>query len=138
VSVRSEEINDHVKRVAGAEFSAKDFRTWNATVLAAIALASTGSDASTKTARKRAIEEAVRGVAEVLGNTPAVARRAYIDPRLFDRYVAGQTVTLPRGAADGSDDRTWARVERAVLELLADAANAPASLPGTRFMSQRW
>ena len=112
VGVRSEEINEYLKDHTGEEFSAKDFRTWNATVLAAVALAATGGDAATKASRKRAIDGAVRGVAEVLGNTPAVARRAYIDPQVFDRYLAGQTVTLSGvGDLDGADDRTRARVE---------------------------
>ncbi len=121
VGVRSEDINEYLKRQAGEEFSAKDFRTWNATMLAAVALAFAGPEAATKTARKRAIDGAVRGVAEVLGNTPAVARRAYIDPRVFDRYLAGQTVSLVRvGDLDGADDRTRARLDRAVLALLVD------------------
>jgi DNA topoisomerase IB len=120
VSVRSEEINDYLKQHAGEEFSAKDFRTWNATVLAAFTLACTGSDASTKTARRRAIDGAVRDVAEVLGNTPAVARRAYIDPRVFDRYLAGQTAAVGGigGDLDDADERTRARLDRAILELL--------------------
>jgi DNA topoisomerase I len=124
VPVRSEEINEYLKRHAGEEFSAKDFRTWNATVLAAVALAATGRQAPTKTARKRVIDSAVREVAEVLGNTPAVARRAYIDVRVFDRYLAGQTVALAGiGDLGRSDDRTRARLDRAVLELLLEDGN---------------
>ena len=71
-----EEISDYLKRLIGDEYSAKDFRTWNATVLAAVSLAADGRDATTRAARKRAIDGAVRGVAEVLGNTPAVERFA--------------------------------------------------------------
>jgi DNA topoisomerase-1 len=119
VGVRSEEINEYLKDHAGEEFSAKDFRTWNATVLAAVALAATEGDSATKASRKRTIDGAVRSVAEVLGNTPAVARRAYIDPQVFDRYLAGQTVTLAGvGDLDGADERARARVDRAVLEFL--------------------
>ena len=90
--MRSEQISDYLKEQIGEEFSAKDFRTWNATVLAAVSLAADGRQATTKRARKRAIDGAVRGVAEVLGNTPAVARRSYIDPRVFDRYQSGWTI----------------------------------------------
>ena len=125
--VRSADINDYLKRQIGEEFSAKDFRTWNATVLAAVSVAADGAEArskpASKTARKRTIDRAVRGVAELLGNTPAVARRAYIDPRVFDRYLSGLTVA---GALkhleerDSADDRVRARVERAVLGLLSD------------------
>jgi DNA topoisomerase-1 len=92
-------------------------------VLAAVALATDGRDASTKTSRKRAIDRAVRGVAELLGNTPAVARRAYIDPRVFDRYLSGWTIApaLERiPDLDPADDRVRSRIEAAVLDLLTD------------------
>ena len=123
-AVHSEDINDYIKRHLGEDFSAKDFRTWNATVMAAVAVsaAADGGQARTKTARKRVVDGAVRQVAELLGNTPAVARRAYIDPRVFDRYRSGSTISLPRdgiGALVGDDGRSRRRIERAVLELLA-------------------
>jgi DNA topoisomerase-1 len=121
--VRSEDINEYLKSLIGDEYSAKDFRTWNATVLAAVSLAADGREARSATARKRAINGAVRGVAEVLGNTPAVARRAYIDPRVIDRYLSGWTIggELDRiGRLRGPDDRPRARLERAVLDLLDD------------------
>jgi DNA topoisomerase-1 len=121
--IRSDDINEFIKQQLGEEFSAKDFRTWNATVMAAVTLAARGGDARSKTARRRAINEATEEVAELLGNTPAVARRSYIDPRVFDRYQGGHTVarTLTGlGGLEGADDRTRNRVERAVLELLAD------------------
>jgi DNA topoisomerase IB len=121
--VRSEQINDYLKAQMGEEYSAKDFRTWNATVLASVSLAADGRDAKSARARKRAINGAVRGVAEVLGNTPAVARRSYIDPRVIDRYLSGWTIggaVDQLGGLDGPDDRRRARLERAVLELLDD------------------
>jgi DNA topoisomerase-1 len=121
--VRSDQISDYLKAQIGDEYSAKDFRTWNATVLAAVSLAADGRAAATQRARKRAVDGAVRGVAEVLGNTPAVARRSYIDPRVFDRYLSGWTIggALDRiGKLDGPDDRRRARLERAVLDLLHD------------------
>jgi DNA topoisomerase-1 len=121
--VRSAQISDYVKQQVGEGYTAKDFRTWNATVLAAVSLAADGRDAVSKRARKRAIDGAVRGVSQVLGNTPAVARRSYIDPRVFDRYLSGWTIggALDRiGALDGPDDRRRARLEKAVLDLLHD------------------
>jgi DNA topoisomerase-1 len=127
--VRSEQINDYLKEQIGEEYSAKDFRTWNATVMAAVSLAADGRDATSKRARKRAIDGAVKGVADLLGNTPAVARRAYIDPRVFDRYLSGWTIggALDRiGSLDGPDDRRRARLERAVLDLLHDDRRSPA------------
>jgi DNA topoisomerase-1 len=121
--VRSEQINDYLKSLIGEQYSAKDFRTWNATVLGAVSLAADGREAASAAARKRAINGAVRGVAEVLGNTPAVARRSYIDPRVFDRYLSGWTIggELDRiGTLRGPDDRRRVRLERAVLDLLDD------------------
>jgi DNA topoisomerase I len=118
--IRSEDINDYVKRHLGKEFSAKDFRTWNATVLAAVVLAGDGDGAKRESARKRVVDRAVRQVAETLGNTPAVARRAYIDPRVIDRYLSGTTIEVGRrGPVRG--DRARRRVERAVIGLLNDA-----------------
>ena len=73
IDVRSADINGYIKEVTGADFSAKDFRTWNATVLAAVGLAVSGRAASTPTARKRAVTRAIKEVSHYLGNTPAVA-----------------------------------------------------------------
>jgi DNA topoisomerase I len=123
VSVSSDEVNSYLKQQIGEEFSAKDFRTWNATVIAAVALAASGHDAKTKTARQRVVKQTVGGVAEVLGNTPAVARRAYIDPRVFDRYLLRWTIAPAvekLSDPNASVDRTRLRLERAVLDLLAE------------------
>ena len=123
-AVRSDDINEYLKEQLGEDFSAKDFRTWNASVMAAVSLATDGRGAVTKTARKRASDHAVKAVAALLGNTPAVARRAYIDPRLFDRYLSGWTIAAVLdqiGAGlENPDDRVRARIERAVVDLLAD------------------
>jgi DNA topoisomerase I len=121
--LRSEDINDYIKADLGSSFTAKDFRTWNATVVAAVSLAAHGDPPASKRGRKRAIDDAVRAVAELLGNTPAVARRAYIDPKVFDCYLAGCTARLTGIDPElivGSGDRVRRRVERAVLALLRD------------------
>lgn len=89
--LRAADINDDVRERTGGEFTAKDFRTLHGTVIAAVSLARFGS-ASSATERKRAIAQAVREAAAVLGNTPAVARSGYIDPRLFDLYEQGVLV----------------------------------------------
>ena len=120
--LRSGDINAYVKEVTGGDFTAKDFRTWNATVLAAVALAVSGAAASgSKTARKRAKARAVTEVARYLGNTPAVCRASYIDPRVFDRFDAGLTIGGVLGeVADSSDmDSLHGPVEDAVLDLIA-------------------
>ena len=127
--VRSDDINEYLKEQLGEDFSAKDFRTWNATVMAAVTLATEAHEVTSKTARKRAINAAVRSVSELLGNTPAVARRAYIDPRVFDRYLSGWTIApaLERMPdLDVSDDRVRTRIERAVVDLLVENTDSPA------------
>src|SRR3954462_1580682 len=91
--LKSADINAYVKEVTGGDFSAKDFRTWNATVLAAVALAVSGPAAKrSKWARKRAETRAIKEVARYLGNTPTVARASYVDPRVFDRFEGGLTI----------------------------------------------
>ncbi len=128
--LRSDDVNDYIKLALGENFSAKDFRTWNATVLAAALLAAAAHGSVTKTSRKRTINAVVRDVAEVLGNTPAVARRAYIDPRVFDRYQSGWTIKMPRGGPellDGAAGRGRRRLELAVLDLLADPSDSAAT-----------
>ncbi len=121
VDVRSEDINAYLKEVTGEDFTAKDFRTWNATVLAAVALAVSGPAAArSKSSRERAIRRAVKEVAHYLGNTPAVARAAYIDPRVFDRYRCGLTIggALPDVAEDPDLGALHGPVEEAVLDLI--------------------
>jgi DNA topoisomerase IB len=120
VDVRSDEINEYIKESTGGDFSAKDFRTWHATVLAAVGLAVSGQ-AMSRTARKRAITRAVQEVAHYLGNTPAVARASYIDPRVFDLFRDGVTIApaLDRlGDVDLGVPATHGKIEKAVLELL--------------------
>jgi DNA topoisomerase IB len=122
VDVKSADINDYVKEAAGEEFSAKDFRTWSGTVLAAVALAVSGPARGTQSSRKRAKTRAVKEVARYLGNTPAVARASYIDPRVFDRFDSGLTIAgvLPELVEDTA---AWpdlqGAIEEAVLDLLA-------------------
>ncbi|MBF6619789.1 MAG: DNA topoisomerase IB [Patulibacter sp.] len=89
--LHAEDVNGFLEQHAGP-CTAKDFRTWNATVLAAIGLAERAADAVSRTAHRRAIRETIADVAELLGNTPAVARSSYIDPRVFDRYDSGWTI----------------------------------------------
>ncbi|HKO29080.1 MAG TPA: hypothetical protein VJU80_16600, partial [Solirubrobacteraceae bacterium] len=130
--VRSDDINEYLKEQLGEDFSAKDFRTWNATVMAAVTLAVDGREATTKTARKRAINRSVKAVSELLGNTPAVARRSYIDPRVFDRYLSGWTIAgalerIPE--LDVADDRVRTQVERAVVDLLLEKTESSALEP---------
>jgi DNA topoisomerase-1 len=128
VEVHAEEVNRYIKRHAGGEFTAKDFRTWNATVLASVALAVHERPAS-RTQRERTVRSAIETVASYLGNTPAVCRASYIDPRVIDGYHAGVTIAATLGglSADGPDLANGAvrkRIEGAVLELLGERSPA--------------
>jgi DNA topoisomerase IB len=114
--VRSDDVNAYIQEHAGPDFSAKDFRTWHGTVLAALALA--GGRPPSKAAVKRTINAAVKEVSAALGNTPAVCRRSYIDPRIFDRYRDGETIDLELGSGRVGE-RQRARIEAAVLDLVS-------------------
>jgi DNA topoisomerase-1 len=129
--IRSEDINVYLKEATGDDFSAKDFRTWNATLLAAVALAVSGEVAGTKTGRKRAISRAVTEVAGYLGNTPAVCRASYIDPRVFDAYQGGLIIARPvleeaTDAGPGQLAIHQRELEEAVLDLIAERERSPA------------
>jgi len=124
VDVKSGDVNDYIRAASGGDFTAKDFRTWNATVLGAVALAVSGGAATSKTASKRAIKNAIDEVAFYLGNTSAIARASYIDPRVFDRYLSGWTISGALGALGSSIDlgapSFQGAIEEAVLDLLED------------------
>jgi DNA topoisomerase-1 len=116
------DINAYLKRLIGPDVSAKDFRTWHATVLAAVLLAELPDQPRSPAATRREIARAVAAVAAQLGNTPAVCRASYIDPRVVDRFTEGVTIrrSLRRlGISSALDEPAErARVERAVLRLL--------------------
>ncbi len=116
--VHAEDINRRLQEIVGDEFTAKDLRTWHATVLAAVVVASHDRPKSAA-ARKRA-EKAVRTVvAEQLGNTPAVARRSYVDPRVFTAYAEGRTIERALRTIRGrSIEEARPDLERAVIRLL--------------------
>ena len=122
VDVRSGDINDYIKEGTGGEFTAKDFRTWHATVLAAVALAVSVPAARSERARKRAVARAVGEVSDYLGNTPAVCRTSYVDPRVVDRFNEGRTILAALDEVDGGaapdELEEWEAVEEAVLDLL--------------------
>ncbi len=121
--VRAEDLNAYLRDASGTDITAKDFRTWHGTVLAAVALAvSAQVSGDSRTARKRAMTRAVREVSEYLGNTPAVCRASYINPRTFELFEQGRTIApaLDRLGADASFGRpaTQGAIEAAVLRLL--------------------
>jgi DNA topoisomerase IB len=113
-------VNDYLRDATGVEATAKDFRTWHATVIAAAALAESDEPGDTTASRKRAVAATMREVAEYLGNTPALARSSYVDPRVVDAYEEGRTIAaaVRRKVATPAERQTV--LERAVLRLLRD------------------
>ncbi len=120
VDVRSGDVNDYLREISGAGITAKDFRTWHGTVAATVALGAC-AETATKTARKRAVAQAMRQTAQILGNTPAVARASYVDPRIVDAFHAG---ALPGNRAEEGDQQVadafadpkrWQRAEQTAM-----------------------
>ncbi len=116
--LRSDEINEYIHEQIGDEFSAKNFRTWHGTVLAAIALAGEEPPRS-EAAAKRAVARAVDQVSEALGNTPAVCRASYIDPRVLDRYRDGATIDPPPSSNGRLSAKARRQIEREVIGLVS-------------------
>lgn len=129
--VKSLEINEYLREISGGEYSAKDFRTWHGTVLTAVALAVSTEAFATKTGRKRAVARAFQEASHYLGNTPAVCRKSYVDPRVIDRYESGVTiagVVEELGEVDAfGEPAHQGAVEEAVLDLIEES-NSPAIL----------
>jgi DNA topoisomerase-1 len=114
-------VNDYIRDTTGIEATAKDFRTWHATVLAAAALAETKEPGESTASRKRAVSAAMKEVSEYLGNTPTLARTSYVDPRVVDAYEEGRTIVrATKRTYPGADERQ-AALERAVLKLLRES-----------------
>jgi DNA topoisomerase IB len=109
--LRAADVNDYLRVASGQDMTAKDLRTWHATVAAAVGLARAEPPRSA-TAARRVVAEVMRVVAADLGNTPAIARSSYVDPQVVDLYLRGETVPLPSRRDDGP------AVEAAVLDSL--------------------
>ncbi len=118
----SARVNEYLRTSTGGDMTAKDFRTWHATVLAAAALATTDEPGDTKTSRQRAVRKAMVEVSTYLGNTPAIAKASYVDPRVIDQYEGGTTIADAVHREYAGVEERQEGLERAVLELLADAS----------------
>ncbi len=112
--VTSEDVNTYLREASGGDYSAKDFRTWAGTVLAAVALRECALFTSDREAKGNMVQ-AVQTVAQMLGNTPAVCRRSYIHPAVFETYVSGEIITIRQA---GSSAVRLSAEERAVESLL--------------------
>jgi DNA topoisomerase-1 len=128
VDVRATDLNDYIKAEAGEQFSAKDFRTWSATVQASVILAREAGTARSPTGRQKVVRATVKEVAELLGNTPAVCRSAYIDPRVIDCFNAGETIApaLKRLAGNRTATARRSAAEKAVVAMLGERAEVAA------------
>jgi DNA topoisomerase-1 len=120
--VNPREVNDYIKSATTPEFSAKDFRTWGGTLLAAVELAEAGK-AEDETEAKRHLARAIKRVAEHLGNTPAVCRDCYIHPKVTENYLRGITLAEFRRRVERSIKRIQPEYEveeMALIKLLKD------------------
>jgi len=124
--VTSDDVNDYLHEIAGEEFTAKDFRTWAGTLLCALSLAEMEL-AESETQRRQNVVDAVKRVAERLGNTPAVCRKCYVHPALLDSYLDGslpEVLALPAGVApEAGSEMELSQEETAVLKFLRVRTN---------------
>ncbi|TIC79927.1 DNA topoisomerase IB [Nocardioides sp. GY 10127] len=121
-------VNTYVREATGIEATAKDFRTWHATVLAAASLAGAsdrGEPGGTAASRKRAVSVAMKEVSAFLGNTPTLARTSYVDPRVVLAYEEGRTIRAAVRRSHASPDERQADLERATLRLLGGPTQLP-------------
>lgn len=118
-SMLPELVNDYIRDTTGLQATAKDFRTWHATVIAATALAESEEPGGTASSRKRAVSAAMKEVSSFLGNTPTLARSSYVDPRVVEAYEQGRTIAGTTRRHHDSPDLRQAALERATLRLLA-------------------
>jgi len=116
--VTSEDVNAYLRETAGEEFSAKDFRTWAGTVLAALALWQF-EKFTTKAEGKKNLVRAIETVAQRLGNTPAVCRKCYIHPVILDSYLDGATVRVLRAKAEDAIGHELPRLSTAEAAVFA-------------------
>lgn len=114
-------VNTYLRDTVGADLTAKDFRTWHATVLAAAALAASDEPGDTTASRKRAVVGAMKEVASFLGNTATIARSSYVDPRVIDLYEDGVTIESAVRRPHKTPDERQDALERATLKLLRRA-----------------
>jgi DNA topoisomerase-1 len=132
VDVRSDEVNAYIRNAIDGEYSAKDFRTWSATMLGAVELGKAARKGPmSNSARRRASRLAVKAVSEYLGNTPAVCRTSYIDPKVLDRFEGDETIapTLRHLGPfpDMRDRAVRETIESAVIDLVTDEGSDSAA-----------
>jgi DNA topoisomerase IB len=117
--LHADDINMRFRELVGEEYSVKDLRTWHGTVLAAEAFA-IAREPTSKTARRREEAAVMRAVSDQLGNTPAVARRSYVDPRVVEAYEQGLTIApaLRQAKRKRSPEARRESIEQATVRLI--------------------
>ncbi len=126
--VHSDDVNEYLRAISGGDFTAKDFRTWEATMMCALELAAVDAAEHSQTERKRFVTEAIKNVAEHLGNTPAVCKKSYVYPGVVDHFVANGALQLvekavSRASAHALDPHEHAVV--AMIERIIEGENVP-------------
>jgi len=127
--ISSQDVNEYLQEITGEEFTAKDFRTWAGTVLAAIALNHLGPSQTTREAKAN-VKNAVTAVSKLLGNTPAICRKCYVHPAIFETYLSGDSIEgLNQQTADALEmnEIDLEAGERAILKFLKDRLTAKAA-----------
>ncbi|MEA2664127.1 MAG: topoisomerase, partial [Candidatus Eremiobacteraeota bacterium] len=114
--VRSEDVNAYLQEIAGDGFTAKDFRTWEGTMSCALELAAVRAEGSTEA--KKAVVEAIKRVAEKLGNTPAVCKKSYVHPGVIDEFLRNGALELIERAVEQADPHALSSHENAVVALV--------------------
>lgn len=115
-------VNAYLSELIAEDLTAKDFRTWHATVIAATSLAQNEEPGDTKARRQRAIKAAVEEVSTYVGNTPTIAKKSYIDPRVIDQYESGTTIAATLARKHRNPATRQAAIEKAVASLVANAS----------------
>jgi DNA topoisomerase I len=117
-TITSTDVNDYLREIAGAEFTAKDFRTWAGTVQAALALQEFAECAS-QTEAKRNVTRAIERVAAKLGNTPSVCRKSYVHPTVLEVYMEGELLAALKRCAARQASKNTRRLDPAEAAVLA-------------------
>jgi DNA topoisomerase-1 len=116
--VRSEDVNEYLKEISGGEFTAKDFRTWEATMMCALELAALEAQEHNQTERKKLVTDVIKKVAEHLGNTPAVCKKSYVYPGVVDEFLSNGALELIAKAVEKAAPHALDRHETAVVALI--------------------
>ncbi|MEA2720418.1 MAG: topoisomerase [Candidatus Eremiobacteraeota bacterium] len=116
--VRSEDVNDYLKEISGGDFTAKDFRTWEATMMCALELAALEAQEHNQTERKKLVTDVIKKVSEHLGNTPAVCKKSYVYPGVVDQFLSNGALELIEKAVEKASPHALDRHETAVVALI--------------------